>query len=91
MVEVNESAHDQLAIHTITNSTMSRNRVTEILHIVYFTLIFTDLLSPDAKKPPKGPIVLANNEKMVKWACNLVMLKGPNFNIASISDLQSGK
>ena len=37
-----------------------------------------DLLSPEAKNPPKGPIVLANSEKSMKWACNSVMVSGPS-------------
>jgi len=27
-----------------------------------------DLFKPEAKKPPKGPIMLANRENSMKWA-----------------------
>ena len=36
-------------------------------------MILIDLFNPDAKNPPKGPIILANNENTSIWACNFVI------------------
>jgi hypothetical protein len=36
-----------------------------------------DLLSPEAKKPPNGPMVLANKEKSMKCPCSSVIASGP--------------
>jgi hypothetical protein len=66
MVKVDESSHYQLAIHAITYSTMPRNNISEILNMQSNTLIFIDLFSPEPKKPPNGPIILANKEKIIK-------------------------
>ena len=91
MVKINEGSHYQLAIHTITHSSVARNRISEILNMIGFTFILTDLLRPEAKNPPKGPIVLANNEKSMKWACSLVILKEPRVRSYSIGDLHVEK
>jgi hypothetical protein len=56
---------------------MSWDRAAEILNIEGWTFILTERLSPEAKKPPKGPIMLAKREKIMKWAWSLVMLNGP--------------
>ena len=39
-------------------------------------MIFIALFKPDAKNPPKGPIILANKERTKIWACNLETVKG---------------
>jgi len=91
MVEVDECAHNELAIHAVAHSSMPWNRVPEILYNCLFTFILTDLFKPEAKNPPKGPIVLANKEKTIKWACNLVMLNTPMLTSSSIGDLQMAK
>ena len=79
VVEVDESSHDELAIHAVTHSSMPRDGVPEILQNNTRTFILTERLSPEAKNPPKGPIVLAKREKTMKWACSLVMLNGPTL------------
>jgi len=66
MVEVNESSHYKLAIHAITYSSVSRYDISKILNLLKNTLILIDLLRPEAKKPPKGPMILANKEKIIK-------------------------
>lgn len=57
-------------------------------NIMVVTFILTDRFSPDAKNPPKGPIVLANKEKIMKWPWSLVMLKGPKFRRSIMGDTQ---
>ena len=40
------------------------------------SLILIDLFNPEAKNPPNGPIMLANNERINICACNLVTERG---------------
>jgi hypothetical protein len=48
-------------------------------------------LSPEAKKPPKGPIVLAKSEKSMKCACSLVIPNGPRVKASSTASSQVGR
>lgn len=59
-VEIDKCSNKNLTVHSVSHSAMAWNQVREILSIEGFTLILIDLLSPEAKNPPNGPMILAN-------------------------------
>lgn len=91
VVEVHEGSHDELAVHAVTHAPVSRNRVPEVLTQTATTLILMDRLSPEAKKPPKGPMMLAKSENSMKCAWRWVMVSGPSWMRPRTVEEQSGK
>ncbi len=88
MIKVNKSSHYKLTIHSITHSSVPRNRITKILNPFICTFIFTDRFNPEAKNPPKGPIVLANKENIIKCAWSSEIFRGPNVIRDRTGDVQ---
>jgi hypothetical protein len=75
-IKISKCSHDDLAVHSVTYTSMSGNRICEILNKLKITLILIALFNPDAKNPPNGPIILANKDNTRIWACNFETVNG---------------